>query len=320
MDYDDCVLYSLEVYDGDIPGSDSNCMWYPDAMEYGTCMYSSMYPESWTEPEKRILFLFDTLDECCVGAFGGLGCKLDYDCDGASAGMTPSGYITNAPSTIYPTFNPTPLGGAVTRDPTPPPTPNPITPATPDPTPLPTPNPTAKGPETKPPTKSPVKWTPPAAGEMGVIDATSLTTEIKDGFENGLSGTFPWFTLPMRPWTTVTDDKTEGSFSARSTGGLERGETSDLQLAIKTSTGGVLSFDFKTDVRMPWSGCYINLDNESKKGYTFPKPDWIPLTLPIPPGDHIVMFRAWAPDSESPPSDPGVSGTIGVDNVRFMPN
>ena len=43
------------------------------------------------------------------------------------------------------------------------------------------------------------------------------------------------------------------------------------------------------------------------------------MSLPIPEGDHVVMFRAWAPNLVKPETDPGVSGTIGVDNVSFMP-
>ena len=72
---------------------------------------------------------------------------------------------------------------------------------------------------------------------------------------------------------------------------------------------------------MPYSGCYINIDDESKSGYTYPIEEWIvDMTLDVPAGEHTVTFRAWAPNLMVPGgSDVGVSGTIGVDNVRFVP-
>lgn len=159
---------------------------------------------------------------------------------------------------------------------------------------------------------------PPAV--TSAIDATGITYEINDSFENGLSGDFPWHTTEDMPWTVKEDDVSDGKFAAWSKPGLEAGEMSDLHVAIQTKHGGTLFFDFKTQVRMPWSGSYINLDGESKKGYTFAKPDWMELSLPIPEGEHVVMFRAWAPTLGKPDVEPDVSGTIGLDNVSFMPN
>jgi hypothetical protein len=166
--------------------------------------------------------------------------------------------------------------------------------------------------------KPTVKYIPPPDVSLA-IDATGITKEIKDGFEDGISGTWPWVTTEALPWIINSDDKTEGQFSVRSHA-VESGEKSDLSVAIQSSYGGVMYFDFKTDVKMPYSGCYINIDGESKVGYTFPKEDWLQKTLAISEGEHVVMFRAWAPTLSSPATPSDVSNTIALDNVSFMPN
>ncbi|KAL7526932.1 hypothetical protein ACHAXR_001716, partial [Thalassiosira sp. AJA248-18] len=150
------------------------------------------------------------------------------------------------------------------------------------------------------------------------IDATALTHVVTDGFENGLTGGFPWHTSPELPWSTTQVDKSEGSFSAQSHP-VGSGDKSDLHVAIQSKHGGTLYFDFRPDVKMPYSGCYINIDNESKVGYTYPR-EWMALTLSIPPGSPIVMFRAWAPNIGKPASNPKESGTVFLDNVSFMPS
>jgi hypothetical protein len=182
-----------------------------------------------------------------------------------------------------------------------------------------TPKPTSNPRNTPRPTKQPTTYTRPDIVTTQ-IDARGLVYLLKDGFEYGLDGSFPWHTSTDNPWSLVEDDQTEGSFSVRSHP-VEAGETSDLHIAIKSDHGGVLYFDFKTDVKMPFHGCYINIDDESKKGYTYPKEDWIEMGLPVPEGEHVVMFRAWAPNLGKPDQAPaGISGTIGVDNVSYMPN
>jgi len=294
MDYQDCLALSLEEYDYPVLNS---CMWYPDPVKFGTCTYSSLYPESWARAEKKDMYLFNDHERCCVKAYGGPGCKQNYWCNGANSGPTPTGYVTQPPTTEYPTFYPTKPEPRLTAKPTG----RPITKPTRRPVTKPT-GPT----NTRRPTKQPTEVAP-AAPPSGIT--TALDNELG----------FPWQTSPGLPWTTSDWDETGGRYSARSHIGIQAGEQSDLSILIKSGRGGLLTFDFKSDVRMPHHGCYINLDGVTLKGFTFPT-DWMSEEVDIPPGDSVVLFRAWSPNLGMPAPMYDVSGTIGVDNVRFRPS
>jgi len=280
---------------------------------------------------------------------------MDYNCNGEKSGPTPTGYVTLAPITGYPTFVYTAKGWEDTPEPTTSPTEKPTITPTKKPTQTPTKNPetTPTPPPTRkqnsisapapqsPPTKkpnsisAPAPQSQPSPGSTGpvngppkptlppsikaAIDSTGIVGMITDGFEEGLTGGFPWSTSEDFPWTTYEADKTEGKFSARSHP-VDAGKRSDLQLAIKSKHGGILLFDFKSDVKMPFTGCYVNLDGKSITGYTYPKPDWIKtMGVKVPPGDRVIMFRSWAPSIGGSTKSPGVSGTIGLDNVSYTP-
>jgi hypothetical protein len=152
---------------------------------------------------------------------------------------------------------------------------------------------------------------------LSAIDARHATSEILDSFENGLTGAFPWSTTPDKPWTIDNSIAVDGSSSAVSSP-ITKGETSDLYVAVNSQHGGAFFFFFKSDVQMPYSGCYINIDGVSDRGYTYPTKDWMDLTMPIEPGQHVIMFRTWAPTVSLPGGSP-VSNTIHVDKVSFQP-
>ena len=115
----------------------------------------------------------------------------------------------------------------------------------------------------------------------------------------------------------MDSDKKEGTYSARSAP-VTKGEHSDLHVAISSPLGGVLYYYLKTDVQMPHSGCYVNVDGFSETGYTYRSKDWMELNLSIEPGDHVIMWRAWSP-AVSLSSTPVASGTIFLDEVSFQP-
>ena len=324
MLYEKCISYVSSIrisYDTNV----LQCKYHPNPTNFGTCTYSAYYPATWNEWDKRSMLLFDNHDTCCTNVFGNVGCDYEYDCDGRFDDDGPESYLINKDPITGPV--PSPQGGG-------PSTPSPTKSKTNDdatvspppavPTqgmsPKPTSDPTrnqdvAVPPPTSSPTTSPMT-TPILIAEEGGI--------YQDSFENGglSSDLFPWQTSSSNPWTTVTSDSTDGTASARSSSNLQSGETSDLYIIIQSNYGGTLHFDFKSDVKMPYSGCYINIDDESKSGYTYPIPDWIvDMTLVVPAGEHTVTFRAWAPNLTVPGGDGGgVSGTIGVDNVRFVAN
>ena len=175
-----------------------------------------------------------------------------------------------------------------------------------------TPQPTLK------PTQKPTeKYTPPPVVEAA-IDARKFTDEVTDGFENGISGVFPWSTSPDKPWTIDKTAYRDGIASARSAP-ISKGETSDLYVAVNSDHGGTFFFSLKSDVQMPYSGFYVNVDDKSKMGYTFPFSDWRDLSVSIEAGQHVLMFRTWVPSIASGASTT-TSGTVYVDKVSFQPH
>merc|ERR1719437_410251 len=136
-------------------------------------------------------------------SFGGPGCAMDYNCNGEKSGPTPTGYVTLAPITSYPTFAPTAEDWEDGPEPTTSLTEKPtITPTT-KPTPKPTEQPTTKS--TPLPTRKqnsisvPAPQSQPSPGSTGPInglpkptlppstianiDATGFVGMITEGFE-----------------------------------------------------------------------------------------------------------------------------------------
>jgi len=292
--YDKCISY-INTYHSNI--DTTNCIWHPNPSQFGYCTYSETYPQSWnTIPD---VMLYNTHASCCLGIFDTMDCYQEYNCNGMKSGPTPMGYVTEAPSTYIPTWSPVNADGSI---------PEPTSPTQDD-----VPSPQAPSDQTD---------NQDANDNSQVLDVTAITTEISDSFENGISGDdWPWSTSTSNPWTIYQDDKTDGSYSVRSATNLSPGETSDLYISINSINGGTLTFDLKSDVKMPYTGCYINIDDESKGGYTYPKPEWdIDKSIPVVGGGmHVLMFRTWAPNY-SQGGESGESGTITLDNVRFMPN
>jgi len=292
--YDKCITY-INTYHSNI--DTSNCKWHPNPSQFGYCTYSESYPQNWdTIPD---VMLYNTHASCCLGIFDTMDCYQEYNCNGMKSGPTPNGYVTEAPSTYIPTWSPVNADGSI-----------------PEPT-----SPVQDDAPSLPQASSDPTSNQDDSDNSQVLDVTSITTEISDSFENGISGDWHWSTSTSNPWTIYQDDKTDGSHSVRSATNLSPGETSDLYISINSINGGTLTFDLKSDVKMPYTGCYINIDDESKGGYTYPKPEWdIDKSIPVGSGGvHVIMFRTWAPNY-SQGGESGVSGTITLDNVRFMPN
>ena len=269
----------------------TSTVYYPD-LTAGVCKFDGNHA---TSP-----YQFATAQECCDNAL------FDY-CFCMKK--------TNPYADVEKACKPSPA-------PTAKPSPAPTAGETLKPTTVPSSMPSTSEPTNKPTTRMPtsrptIKYTIPPVVKT-TIDASHFTTEMFDGFEKGLT-TWPWVTTPDMPWSTHSSDKYEGNFSARSHP-VKQGEESDLHIAIKSTNGGVINFWMKSDVQMPFSGCYINVDGASKKGYTYPTNEWAAVSLPIPEGQHIVMFRVWSPSLNLPPTGgDAVSHTISIDSVSFMP-
>jgi hypothetical protein len=281
MDYDACIAYA----NGDTSVISSTTTTSTSTTSAAAKVF---YPDMVLKVCKsdgkqgQIPYLFSTAHECCDNTY------MDYDvCIAYANGDTSVIYSTTSSS----------LATTTTRGNTP--------------------SPTTRIPTMKPTLKPTEKYTPPPVVQSA-IDARKFTDEVTDGFENGLDGVFPWGTTPGTPWVIDRTKYNEGSASVRSSP-ISKGEQSDLYVAVNSDWGGTFFFSMKSDVQMPYSGFYINIDDKSKAGYTFPTTDWRDLSVSVSAGQHVLMFRTWVPSIATGPS-PTTTGTVNIDKVSFQPN
>jgi len=252
-----------------------------------------------SDESESIIYIYDSLEDCCDSGMMG-----DYDsCVSLSLEQLGSsnGVGSSTSSTVYGT---TSTASATTT----------IVAETSVPTPA---QPTQKPTSGKPTLKPTAKYTVPPV-VSSAIDARQFTDEVTDGFENGLDGVFPWSTSVDKPWTIDKTNYNQGIASAKSSP-VTKGETSDLYVAVNSDHGGTFFFSMKSDVQMPYSGFYVNVDDKSQLGYTYPTPNWVDQTVTVQPGQHVLMFRTWAP-SVSSSSSTKSSGTVNIDKVSFQPH
>ncbi len=268
----------------------ASCRWHPDPVAFGTCKYSNEFPNIWASSGMAENYLHDSYEACCSVVFKNIGCTKVEACqiDEPSTTVT---LKPTVPIPMPPTAKPT------TRTPTPRPT-----------TIKPTPSPTS----------TPTKYTLPPVVKS-TIDATKFTTGIFDGFEEGLTSVWPWATTSTLPWSLDSSETYEGSFSARSSPVKNRGDESNLHVAITSLHGGVLDFWVKANVQMPYSSFFAYIDSESEIGYTYPSGEWQSVSIQIPEGQHVVKFSVWKPDFYLPSGGNHVSHTAWVDSVTYTP-
>ncbi|KAL3791277.1 hypothetical protein HJC23_000894 [Cyclotella cryptica] len=289
---------------------DNNYMDYDVCMAYAEGQKYVPYPINQycrvSDGSEPIIYIYDSLEDCCDSGMMG-----DYDnCVSLSieqlgnsngVGSSTSSTVYGTSSTVYATASTafaTTTIAAETAVPT-------------------TSQPSQKPTSGKPTLKPTVKYTVPP-GVSSAIDARQFTDEVTDGFEKGLNGVFPWSTSTDNPWTIDKTTFNQGTASARSSP-VAKGETSDLYVAVNSDFGGTFFFSMKSDVRMPYSGFYINVDDKSQLGYTYPTSNWVDLTVTVEPGQHVLMFRTWAPSSSYSSSSTS-SGTVNIDSVSFQPH
>lgn len=316
---------------------DNNYMDYDVCMAYAAGYKYVPYPMGEycrvSDESESIIYIYDSLEDCCDSGMMG-----DYDsCVTLTLEQLGSsnGVGSSTSSTVYAT---TSTASDTTT----------IVAETSVPT---TAQPTQKPTSGKPTLKPTMKYTiPPVVSSA--IDARQFTDEVIDGFENGLDGVFrkcadvaiveyyiksseslmalllsfyapssvleAWSTSVDKPWTIDKTKYNQGTASAKSSP-VTKGETSDLYVAVNSDHGGTFFFSMKSDVQMPFSGFYINVDDKSQFGYTYPTPNWVDQTVTVLPGQHVLMFRTWAP-SVSSSSSTTSSGTVNIDKVSFQPH
>jgi len=190
-------------------------------------------------------------------------------------------------------------------------------PETPPPTPKPTPKPSPPPVEelTATPTDGPSA--PPTASPASEAVPSEDVGEFAESFESGDIASSVFSTSDVLPWTVDAQIKSDGEFSATNSP-TERGQSSKMTMVREFPSQGVLHFDLRSDVFMPWAMFLVRIDGDMKESVTghAGEVQWGGRTVDVPSGQHTIEFEVKTIDSPMPPNPRG-SGKVWVDNVRF---
>ena len=120
--------------------------------------------------------------------------------------------------------------------------------------------------------------------------------------KNGLSDAFSWSTGPDFAW--VIDDTVaySGSKSMRNVI-PPSGNHSELSLTIETNTGGVLTYQIRHDVFMPWNVAYVKNNGEYVENFQGHTGDvkWELHEVIVEKGFNKITWSVWSSDNKSLP-------------------
>jgi hypothetical protein len=127
------------------------------------------------------------------------------------------------------------------------------------------------------------------------------------------------------PWTIDTERLKQGTYSIRS-GALDLLDTTQKNSNVTFTTGvdwpdGTLVLSVLAGVQLPIDDFLYFVDGDFR-GQVTGKNDWELLKIPLPPGEHTVLFSYKSNPLalvELPPSSPTHIGAAYIDNVYYLP-
>eukprot|EP00804_Cyclotella_cryptica_P007651 CCRYP_015237-RA/>CCRYP_015237-RA protein AED:0.25 eAED:0.25 QI:697/1/1/1/0.5/0.33/3/128/649 len=146
-----------------------------------------------------------------------------------------------------------------------------------------------------------------------------------EGFEGGEFPIAPWFTDGDAPWTIDTERVRSGTYSIKS-GTLDLADITpqNSNLTFITNSDwpdGSLVLSVLPGIELPIDECSYYVDGEFQ-GKLPENPVWQQLRIPVPPGQHIVLFSYMSNPlglQELPPVSPDHIGAVYIDDVFFIP-
>lgn len=141
--------------------------------------------------------------------------------------------------------------------------------------------------------------------------------EFIESFESGDIASSLFATSGALPWTIDAEIKSDGEFSV--TNSLtQRGQSSKMTMVREFPKPGVLHFQLRSDVYMPWAMFLVSIDGDMKTSVAGHAGEaaFVAKTVDVPSGQHTIDFEVKTIDSLLPPNPKG-SGRVWVDNVRF---
>ena len=185
------------------------------------------------------------------------------------------------------------------------------TPLTPD-TPPDTPSPTNK--PTNGPTNEPTNEPEPPADNPAPVPSGPLFEDMEVSEVSSTKFT----TSSDKPWTISDEYAVSGSKSIKNAL-TSRGESSKLTLSMDYPTRGVVFYELRHGVYMPWAQIQVYRDQELVVGFQGHTGDatWSTEHISVTEGTHDIVWDVNTFDMALPPGTRG-SGTVWIDDVRFV--
>lgn len=125
----------------------------------------------------------------------------------------------------------------------------------------------------------------------GYNAAETFNTEIGlivEDFETGNFNRYPWTFAGNANWTAATDDKYEGTYSAKS-GVISHSQSTTLQVALTVLNAGNISFYKKVSSESGYDYLRFYIDG-TQMGQWSGAVDWSQETFPVTAGSHIFKW------------------------------
>jgi len=126
------------------------------------------------------------------------------------------------------------------------------------------------------------------------------------------------FTTSDLPWTIDDEFASTGAKSIKNAL-TKRGQSSKLILAMDYPTDGLLLFDLRHDVFMPWAKMDVTRDGVKHlffQGHEGPA-KWEQHKIPVTQGFNEIVWDVSTIDAPIPPNPQGAS-TVWIDDVRYF--
>lgn len=158
----------------------------------------------------------------------------------------------------------------------------------------------------------------PAVPPPAPTPATTNSGGFYEGFE-GLDLSLTQFTTDEnRPWLFDDEHASSGELSLASFA-VGQGQSSQLSLKTDFTEEGVLTYEVRHDVFMPWTKFEVKVDGEvidRINGHAGPA-RWETMKLSLSAGPHDIVWDVSSPETPPPPNKRG-EGKVWIDDVRYF--
>ena len=112
---------------------------------------------------------------------------------------------------------------------------------------------------------------------------------IIEDFESGDFSEFPWEFAGNQPWTVVSNQAFEGTYSAKS-GSMGHNQSSEIKISIEVASNDSIAFFKKVSTEAGYDFLEFYIDNSKKDEWAGEEP-WERVAFAISAGEHTLRWR-----------------------------